>query len=152
MISPTLSSTRTTLALTFSSVCVARRRHTVRSLLLNVALNWVRAFIARVRSLAEYAHGSCIQLLCAEIQFTLWSSLLLIFFLAIAKCRLKLCTSIHRSRSVTRGVCARLLQPASLRGNSIHPMVIFALDILFLGSNLVPRTSNFALDLAAGFA
>jgi hypothetical protein len=51
--------------------------------------------------------------------------------LSPAKCRLKLGSSIHRSRSVTRGVCARLLHPASLRGNSIHPIVIFALVFFF---------------------
>jgi hypothetical protein len=71
MISPTLSRTRTTLALTFSWVCVVRRRRTVGFRPLNVDLNGARAFIAHVRPLAEYAHGSCIQLLCADSQFTL---------------------------------------------------------------------------------
>jgi hypothetical protein len=52
---------------------------------LNVALNWARAFIALVRPVVEYAHGSCIQLLFAESQFPLgqtnlsWLNLLLGF-------------------------------------------------------------------------
>jgi hypothetical protein len=55
MIGPTLSRTRPTLALTFSSVYVVRRRRIVRLLPLNVDLNWARAFIAHVRPFVEYA-------------------------------------------------------------------------------------------------